>query len=158
LILTSAGTYTMPVYSSGQVSTTTNSFTVNPAAASQLTVGSPSGNVLTNKAFSVTVYAKDPYGDVDTNFNGNVTITLANNPGGATLSGTLTKPAVNGVIPFTGLSLNKPGNGYTLLATSTGLTSSTSSPFNITNDQLVVVTQPPASLTAGTLFGLIVQA
>ena len=51
-----------------------------------------------------------------TGYNGSVTIALANNPGGSTLGGTLTVPAVNGVATFSGLTLNKAGTGYTLKA------------------------------------------
>ena len=45
--------------------------------------------------------------------------------------------------------------GYTLQATSTGLTAGTSSAFNVTN-QLVVTTQPPGS-SRPVGFGLVVK-
>ncbi len=45
-----------------------------------------------------------------------VTIALGNNPGGATLGGTLTRNAVHGVATFNDLTLDKPNNGYTLTA------------------------------------------
>ena len=59
-----------------------------------------------------------------------ITLSIGNNPGGATLSGTLTANTVSGVATFTGLSLNQPGLGYTLNATS-GALSATSTAFDI---------------------------
>jgi hypothetical protein len=62
-----------------------------------------------------------------------VTISLGNNPTGATLGGTLTVKAPAGVLPadFGDITISKPGTGYTLVATSPGLASVTSAPFNI---------------------------
>ncbi|MEV7135662.1 hypothetical protein AB0N24_22585 [Arthrobacter sp. NPDC093128] len=79
-----------------------------------------------------------------------VTIGIGNNPGGGTLSGTLTATTnIWGEATFTGLSVNKAGTGYTLLATSTGYAGAVSTPFNVTAaaaTQLVVT--GPASGTA----------
>ncbi len=61
-----------------------------------------------------------------------ITLSLATNPGSGVLSGTLTAAAVAGAASFAGLSIDKAGSGYSLLATSTGLTSVTSGVFNIT--------------------------
>jgi len=62
-----------------------------------------------------------------------ISIALGNNPSGATLGGTTTVSAANGVATFRYLTLNKPGNGYTLAASSPGLTSATSNAFNEDN-------------------------
>ena len=51
-----------------------------------------------------------------------MTLTLANNPGGSTLSGPTTVAASGGVAVFSGLSLNNPGVGYILQASGGGLT------------------------------------
>jgi len=61
-----------------------------------------------------------------------VTISIGTNPGGGTLSGTLTVAAVAGVATFSDLSIDRVGNGYTLTVSSAGLTGATSDPFNIT--------------------------
>ena len=62
----------------------------------------------------------------------NVTIAIGTNAGGGTLSGTLTHAAVAGLATFNDLSIEKSGTGYTLHATSAGLTAATLSAFNIT--------------------------
>jgi hypothetical protein len=81
------------------------------------------------------VYVQDDNGVLVSSFNGPIAITLGANPGGATLSGTLTVTATNGVATFTKLSINQSGTGYTLVATAAGLTQATSAPFNITEAQ-----------------------
>ncbi len=65
---------------------------------------------------------EDALGNVVTTSSAPVTLAIANNPGGGTLSCT-TDPlnASSGVATFS-CSINKTGTGYTLTATSTGLT------------------------------------
>jgi hypothetical protein len=88
---------------------------------------------------AVQVSIVDSLGNIVTSATNAVTIAIANNPGGSTLSGTTTVNAVNGVATFADLSLNKPGKGYTLSASSSGLAGATSSsfdlvtPFTVTN-------------------------
>ncbi len=62
---------------------------------------------------------------------GTVTIALAGNPGGATLGGSLSQPTSDGVATFSNLTINRAANGYTLRASSNGLTA-TSTAFNVT--------------------------
>jgi hypothetical protein len=59
-----------------------------------------------------------------------ITVALGSNPGASVLSGTSTVAASSGVAPFL-LSLDQPGAGYTFVASSGGLTSTTSSGFSI---------------------------
>jgi hypothetical protein len=87
---------------------------------------------------AVKVAIQDASGNTVTTSNANVTITLGNNPTGATLSGTTTVAAVNGVATFSSLSIDKVGTGYTLIATSASLTSTTSNSFDITAATSVV--------------------
>ena len=98
------------------------------------------------------VAVQDDQGGTVTTGSRTVTLSLGSNPGGATLGGTLSAPAVNGVATFNNISLNLAGNGYTLVAASTGLTSATSNPFNITAgnaNQLFFTTAPPGSAGSG---------
>ncbi len=60
-----------------------------------------------------------------------ITVALGAIPSGATLSGTVTTHAANGVARFADLSIDKPGTGYTLIATVAGLTPDTSAAFDV---------------------------
>jgi hypothetical protein len=103
----------------------------------------------------VKVAAEDAVGNIATGFTGNITVALGANPGNSPLLGTLTLAAVNGVATFTNLSVDVVANGYTLASTSAGLTSATSTPFNIllgpaTHLEMVV---EPITTTAGATIG-----
>ncbi|MBU2539600.1 hypothetical protein KJ786_00340 [Patescibacteria group bacterium] len=79
------------------------------------------------------LYIQDANGITVTNDNSTqVTATIGANPGGGTLSGTTTVTAVNGVVTFSNLIIDKVGTSYTLSFTSNpALTGITSSAFNI---------------------------
>ena len=81
------------------------------------------------------------------------TVTLAlGGTGGATLGGTVSADAVEGVATFANLSITKAGAGYTLVASSTGLTSATSATFAIqpaAASKLVIIGPPPSEATSG---------
>ncbi len=95
------------------------------------------------------VAVQDEDGNIVPNATDAVTLNLSNNPGGSTISGTVTQNAVNGVATFNDISLNRVGNGYILQAGSTGLTSAESAGFNIaagTPAGLGFVTQPTTTI------------
>ncbi len=105
----------------------------------------PPSTVLPGGGFGFTVKAEDSSGNVDTGFNGTVTVSLVNNPGGSSSSlggSNLTVTAVNGVATFSGLTLNVAASGYTLQATSAALDAPT---HVVTNgiDVTQSVTPPP---------------
>ncbi len=78
------------------------------------------------------VKAFDPFGNALSDFAGPVTVSLGANPGGATLSGTLTRNAVAGVATFNNLTLDKAApTQYTLVAVAPGFTPVTSASFSI---------------------------
>jgi protocatechuate 3,4-dioxygenase beta subunit len=60
-----------------------------------------------------------------------IMLEISNNPGGAFLSGNTSRNAVNGVVTFDNMSLNRSGSGYTLVASSASLANATSDPFDI---------------------------
>src|SRR5260370_31701894 len=101
--------------------------TLTAGTATQLVFGTqPSTTVADNHITpAVKVRALDALGNVATDFNGPVAIALGSNPGGATLSGTTSVAAVNGIAAFF-LILDKAGTGYTLPASAGGLGSGTS--------------------------------
>jgi len=100
-------------------------------------VGTPiSGTAYTSTAPFVTVEIVDCNGNqVDSSVA--VTIKLGNNPAGATLGGTKTVYAVHGKATFSTLTLDRPDNGYTLVASASGLKSATSSSFDENNSGVV---------------------
>src|SRR5437773_2373859 len=132
---------------------TSNDFSIAAGAASQLAFTVQPSNAVAGRTISpaVQVSARDAQGNLVTGFVGSVTMALGTNPGGSTLGGTTTVPAVSGVASFGNLSLDKVGTGYTLTAAAAGPTGATSNSFNVTvgaASQLVFTVQP-TNTTAG---------
>src|SRR5262249_13768346 len=112
-----------------------SAMTVTPAAATQLVITQqPPSTVQVNKTFALNASIEDAYGNVVTTASGTVSVAFAGNPTGATLGGTLTVTASQGVASFTNLTISKTGSGYTLRVTSSGLPSVTSNPINVTKN------------------------
>jgi streptogramin lyase len=136
----------LPNNAIGLATLATSQLVVTQQPPSSLTAGSP---------FGLTVTAEDSSGNVITSFNGTVTVGLANNPGVATLGGTLTAMASNGVATFSGLSLTRAAIGYTLYASTGGYGWGISNALTVTPlapSQLVITTQPSVTATAGQPF------
>ena len=96
-------------------------FTVQPSTAN-------AGDIITP---GIQVTVRDSLGRPDSAFAANVTIAIASNPVGATLSGTRSVAPANGIALFGDLSISRSSAGYTLLATAPGATSATSNSFTI---------------------------
>ncbi|MEX0691264.1 MAG: Ig-like domain-containing protein [Gemmatimonadales bacterium] len=79
----------------------------------------------------VQIVVRDSLRNAVTGFAGGITVSLAANPGGATLMGTTTVAARDGVATFDDLALDKAGAGYTLAAGAEGLAGATSTPFEV---------------------------
>jgi hypothetical protein len=82
-------------------------------------------------------------------------VSLASNPGGGMLGGTLTMTANQGVATFSDLTLTKAASGYTLSVSGSGVGSATTSAITVTPavaSQLVIQTQPSPTATAGQPF------
>src|SRR5207244_3976917 len=103
-------------------------YTVAGGVTDHLVFGQQPTNTVAGQSITpaVTVQVVDKLGSVVTTDNSNVTVAIGTNPGNATLSGTLTVAAVNGVATFSNLSLNKTGAGYTLAASDGTLTGASS--------------------------------
>jgi alpha-tubulin suppressor-like RCC1 family protein len=104
-----------------------------PLVAAKLAFTVQPTNTLTDSSIvpAIAVTVEDAAGDPVTTSSLLVTVALNTNPGGSVLSGSLTVAAIGGVATFPYLSLNLPANGYSLVATAGGVTSATSSTFNI---------------------------
>ena len=164
-VIQTAGTYTLTASSSGLTSTDSNSFVISPAAASKLAYTQEPSNAIAGQAISpaITVAIEDAFGNVTTS-TASVSLAIGTNAGGTgtVLSGGGATPAVAGTATFAAVSINHTGTGYTLVASSSGLTSATSSTFNITVGvpaKLAFTTQPAnnANIGAGATFNLVVQ-
>jgi hypothetical protein len=128
----SAG-YRLGITAAGLAPDTSNAFSISAGAATSLlfTVQPSNATAAASISPAIRVTAFDAQGNQATAFSGNVTLAIANNPGGGTLSGTTTVGAANGVAVFSGVSINLAGVGYTLQATAAGLVAATSVAFSI---------------------------
>ena len=80
---------------------------------------------------AIVVQVQDAAGIPVTISTAQVDMAIGSNPSGGTLGGTASISASGGIATFSTLSINKGGPGYTLTASSAGLASATSNPFNI---------------------------
>jgi hypothetical protein len=90
------------------------------------------GNAVTALPLSpaINVAAADRHG-YPTDFQGRMTVAVGSGPPGATLSGPTLADATSGVATFAGLSLDRPGLGYTLIAHADGFSNAISPPFDV---------------------------
>jgi hypothetical protein len=137
---------------------------INPGPANKLVFHIQPATTAAGSAVApaVTVQIQDAVGNVVTSDTRNVTLSIGSNPGGGSLSGTTTVAAGSGVATFSNLSINKTGNGYTLLAVSNpALTGATSNTFNITPgaaNQLIFGQQPTNTVSGSSISpGITVQ-
>jgi hypothetical protein len=135
---TAGSAYTLTAAASGLTSAVSSSFDVSaaiPVATTFAFTTQPSG-ATTGVAFTTqpVISAVDANGNVDTSYNGTITLAITSGTGasGANIEGTVTVTAVNGVATFSGLSIDTAGTGYTLTATGGTLTSATSASFDVT--------------------------
>ncbi len=132
------------------------------ATASKLVVTTgPVNGVAGTPLTAVVISAEDNNGNVASTFTGPVTVAFGTNTPGATLSGTTTVNAVAGVATFSTLTVNKNGTAYTLVASSTGLTSVTTSAFDIAvgaPSKLIFSAQPTGGIANVALPAIVVNA
>ena len=127
------GTSRTVTVTAGETAATAFSVTCAAAPPTRLAfIGQPT-TVTAGNAISpaVRVAARDDAGNTVTSYTGTITLALAANPSGGTLSGTMTATAVNGVATFSNLRIAKAGAGYSLGATASGLAGATSSTFSV---------------------------
>ncbi len=133
----------------GEIST----FLLKPTTIDQEIITQQPTSLLTNQPFTVTVTTEAPNGNVDTNYNGYVTLSLGNSTGNATLVGTTTVQAFDGIATFDNLDLNRVGT-YAIVARGTNVAGSPpSQPIDV-RDQVAIESQPPDSPLNGAPFDL----
>ena len=146
--------YTLIFGSTGLHSDTSVGFDITPRSggsseklafrtvAAQATAGSSLG--------TIEVELQDLDGNLLASDASLVTLSLGEGGEGAQLLGTTTVAAVAGVAKFEGVSLRKAGNAYSLVASSDGFDSATSSAFAVVPAEVASFTVTmPSSITAG---------
>jgi GH25 family lysozyme M1 (1,4-beta-N-acetylmuramidase) len=120
----SSGNYPVTAVTPPPGGGTSNSLTVTATStenvASQLVFGVEPSDVALDAFITppIVVQIEDSSGNTVTRDDSDVTLSIASGSSGASLSGTLTVPADNGVATFSNISLNATGT-YTLTATDT---------------------------------------
>jgi uncharacterized repeat protein (TIGR01451 family)/gliding motility-associated-like protein len=126
--------------------------TVSPATSSLVFTTQPNGGATNTEWTSQPIITwQDTYGNLNTGTANDVTLAIGTNPSSGNLNGpktvalnTLTAQAI-----FSRLSIDNAGTGYTLSATGTSGTGSTSSAFNITNPLPILTSISPSTICSG---------
>jgi len=127
----------------------------DPGAASKLgfTVEPHAAQTAVALVPNVRVAVQDAHGNTVTSAADAVTLAFSNNPSGATLAGAGPINAVSGVATFPALAVSLAGAGYTLTATSGGLTGATSQAFTVTD-----IPPPPLAITVTVGTGILFRS
>jgi hypothetical protein len=139
----------------------------NPCTLAFTADGQPAGTTVNTTITSsfdapgagpVKVQVLDTSGHLVTTSKAAITVAIAStaNPGSGTLSGTTTVSAIGGVASFSDLSIDQPGIGYRLTATSFGMKPATSGHFTIWSSIQPCSTTPcTASASSATTSGTV---
>ncbi|HEX9893216.1 MAG TPA: Ig-like domain-containing protein [Gemmatimonadales bacterium] len=149
-----AGQTTVRAISEGKEAAASISVTPRPAARLAFTT-QPTNGIAGNSLAAIRVAVQDEIGGTVPNATNAVSIALDENPGNATLTGTLTVEAVAGVATFSNLEINRPATGYRLRATAGALAPAVSTTFAIVSGppaSMVITTQPSATAASGAPF------
>lgn len=137
-----AGTMTIGIPDGG-VGQSTSAIILGPAFSHSLPVtgppallfvlvqpsGAAAGRIFTSP---VELEVRDSSGNrVFSDNSTQVTASLTTNPTAATLGGTITRTAINGIVTFGDLTVSNQGDGYVLTFTATGLTAGSTALFNV---------------------------
>ena len=121
LSLADAGNgYTITATATGLTPVTSDPFQVTDSATHLVVTAEPPETVSAGVPFSLTVSAEDDSGQIDTSFNGPITLAIQTNPGLSTFT-SVTLGAIDGQATFDDLTLNRPGDDYTLIASTTAM-------------------------------------
>ena len=147
--------YTLAASATGLTGATTSAFDIVAGAPAKLVFSTQPAGGSANLVMTplMTVSATDAQGNLTPSFTGAVTLSFSVNPSGATLLGPATQNAVAGVATFPAVGVSLAGTGYQLTAAATGLTSATSSLFNISGGVAANITVSSGGAQTG-LVGL----
>jgi hypothetical protein len=119
IINTTGSGYTLTASATGLSGATSAPFNIIPNGSINLVFTVEPVTTGVGAVITVEVSVMDQLGNIYTNFSGNMTMAIGDNPAGGTLSGTTTVAAVAGVATFSDLSIDAPGIGYTLTVSTT---------------------------------------
>jgi alpha-tubulin suppressor-like RCC1 family protein len=125
--------YTLTASATGLTPATSGTFRITPAAATKIKFVTQPSDAVAGVAVSpaIRVGFFDGFDNPTSSSVGSVTLSIANNAGNGTLAGSTAVDPISGVATFSNVSINKAGTGYTLSATTSGLSSVVSSAFSI---------------------------
>ncbi|MBS0265081.1 MAG: hypothetical protein JSS02_24330, partial [Planctomycetes bacterium] len=126
LAVNTAGNY-QAAFSDGELAGTSFDLAIIPATARKLLILSvPSSGTVNSSLSAMSIAITDQFGNIVTSASNSITVAIATKPtgGGFTPDSVLTVAAVDGVVTFSNVALNKVGN-YTLRFSGTGLSSAT---------------------------------
>ncbi len=137
---TAGSGYEVTATSNGPAPASSAAFNVVAAAGAPTQVAftvNPYDPMTMNEPFAPApqVAVEDANGVIVNTATDAITLSISNNPSGATLSGTTTQNAVGGLATYPDLSINVQGPGFELEATDGNLVPGFSTPFDIINDQ-----------------------
>src|SRR6185437_10286656 len=146
--------YTLSTSATGVTGATSSGFDITAGTATHLGFTQQPSSAVSGASVTpaISVTALDASNNVATSFASQVSLAIANNAGGGTLTGGGAVTPVSGVATFSAVSIDKAGTGYTLSTTATGVTGATSLAFNITvgaATNISAASTPPASATVG---------
>ena len=116
-----AAGYALRASATGLTSVTSQAFPITPGTAARLVFVQRPTSATAGQAFPVKAAILDAFGNTVTSSLRTVTLSLGANPSGAVLSGTRTAGAAAGIATFAAVSISRPGTGFTLKATASGL-------------------------------------
>jgi hypothetical protein len=139
----------------GLTNSLSSTFTINPGPSANLVLQTqPPALATAGATFSPApvIRLQDAFGNLATTDNSTV-VTASRNAGTATLQGTTTVTAVNGLVTFANLSYNKAETITLNFSSSLGsVTSASVTVVSAAPRQLVIQAQPSAAATAGVAF------
>jgi hypothetical protein len=135
--------YTLAAAATGLPEETSAQFNVSLEPTARLAFVSQPTNTAAGSPITpaVTVEILDQGGARLTTRTDDITLSLQNNPGGATLGGSATATAVAGLATFANLTLDKAATGYVLAAATGAASGASSSAFDIAAGSPILATK-----------------
>jgi hypothetical protein len=143
-IVKAASGYILSASTSGLAGAESQPFDITSGPATQLAFTTSPSNTPAGAPLTLALEARDAFNNLATSYTGMIDLSIAANPGGGTLGGTISKAVSGGTASFgaaEAVNIDRLGVGYTLHAASGTLTAE-SAAFNISASRLIFATVP----------------